>query len=96
MMDVVHHRGSHGSVDDAMQARCARTFAEAAATLIERMRGRDWLVGDRMSAADVTAAAVMYRIRVSRVFDLPEATGEIDPWVDRVMAYDRHLDRPRT
>ena len=50
-----------------------------------------WLVGDRMSAADVTAAAVLYRVRHSGVFDLPEGVDAIAGWVDRVMAYDRYL-----
>lgn len=91
MMDVVHHRITHGSVDGAMQARCAAAFEEAATALIARLRGRSWLVGDRMSAADVTAAAVMYRVRTSGVFDPPAGVEAIDGWIDRVMSYDRHL-----
>ena len=94
MMQIVHHRVSGGTVDDAMQSRCAGAFAEAAATLIERMAGREWLVGDRMSAADVTAAAVMYRIRRTGLFDPPPGVDAIAGWVDRVMGFDRYLDRP--
>jgi len=94
MMEIVHHRVSGGTVDDEMQARCAGAFAGAAATLIEKMAGRDWLVGDRMSAADVTAAPVMYRIRAARLFDPPAGVDAIDGWVNRVMAFDRYLDRP--
>jgi glutathione S-transferase len=93
MMEVVHHRVVGGTVDDAMQARCGRAFTQAANTLIDRMAGRTWLVGDRMSAADVTAAAVLYRIRRAGLFDLPPETQNIDPWVDRIMAFDRTLDR---
>jgi glutathione S-transferase len=93
MMEIVHHRVGGGEVDDAMQARCAGAFAEAAATLIETLAGREWLVGDRMSAADVTAAAVMYRIHHSGLFGPPAGVETIADWVDRVMAFDRYLDR---
>ena len=91
MMEIVHHRVSGRTVDDAMRARCAGAFAEAAETLIDRLAGREWLVRDRMSAADVTAAAVMYRIHQSKLFDPPAGVDTIRGWVDRVMAFDRHL-----
>jgi len=93
MMEVRHHHAAGGTVDDAMQARCTSAFQEAATTLIKRMAGREWLVGDRMSAADVTAAAVMYRIRTAGFFEFPPGVETITGWVDRVMAYDRYLDR---
>jgi glutathione S-transferase len=91
MMEWVHHRVAGGTVDDAMQARCQGEFAAAAKKLTAELDGREWLVGDRMSAADVTAAAVIYRIRVAGIFDLPADARKIDGWVERVMAYDRHL-----
>lgn len=90
MMEVVHHRVSGGTVDDAMQARCAAAFEEAARKLIAALDGREWLVGDRMTAADVTAGAVLFRVRKSGVFDPPAGVEAIDPWIDRVMAYDRY------
>ena len=90
MMELVHHRVSGGRVDDALQARCARAFKEAAETLIDRLAEREWLVGDRMSAADVTAAAVIYRTGQSELFGLPAGVKSIRGWVDRVMAFDRH------
>jgi glutathione S-transferase len=91
MMEIVHHRVAGGTVDDAMRARCATSFGEAAEKLIAALEGRQWLVGDRMSAADVTAAAVVYRVRKAELFDLPAGSGSIDGWVDRVMAFDRYL-----
>ena len=91
MMEIVHHRAYGGTVDEAMQDRCAGAFKEAARTLIDRLAGREWLVGDRMSAADVTAGAVMYRIRKSEMFDSPAGVDTIRGWVDRVMAFDRYL-----
>ena len=94
MMEIVHHRVSGGTVDDAMQARCAGAFAQAAQRLIGGLAGRDWLAGQRMSAADVTAAAVMYRIRRSELFERPVGVAAIDEWIDRVMTFDRYLERP--
>jgi len=92
MMEIVHHRVSGGTVDDEMQARCASGFAEATATLMIALAGNKWLVGGRMSAADVTAAAVMHRIRRAELFDAPAGVEAISGWVDRVMAFDRFFD----
>lgn len=88
MMEVVHHRVSGGNVDDGMRSRCAGEFACAAARLIEALGGREWLVGERMTAADVTAAPIVHRVRHGGIFDLPPELGAISPWVDRVMAFD--------
>jgi glutathione S-transferase len=92
MMEAVHHRVSGGTVDDEMQARCAGAFAEASATLMIALAGNEWLVGGRMSAADVTAAAVMHRIRRAKLFVAPTGVETITGWVDRVMAFDRYFD----
>jgi glutathione S-transferase len=91
MMEIVHHRVSGGEVDEAMRGRCAAEFAEAANTLVETLSGREWLVGDRMSAADVTAAAVMHRVVNAGLFDIPSGVEAIAPWVKRVMSFDRYL-----
>lgn len=91
MMEVVHHRVGGGTVDDAMKKRCSNTFAEAATALAERKGDRTWLVGDAMSAADVTAGAVMYRVRDSGMFPFPPAAEPLGEWIDRVMAFDRYL-----
>jgi glutathione S-transferase len=92
MMEIVHHRVSGGTVDEGMQARCTSAFAEAAATLMIALAGNQWLVGGRMSAADVTAAAVMYRIRRGKLFKPPVGIESITGWVDRVMAFDLFFD----
>ena len=91
MMEVVHHRVRGGAVDDAMEQRCSEAFATAAAALAERKGDREWLVGESMSAADVTAGAVIYRVRESGTFPFPPAAARLNAWVDRVMAYDRYL-----
>jgi len=94
MMEVVHHRVSGGTVDDAMKARCSGMFAEAARRLASKLGGRDWLVGATMTAADVTAAPVMYRVRQTMLFDMPSGAEAVSRWVDRVVAHDRHLAGP--
>jgi glutathione S-transferase len=96
MMEVVHRRMTGGTVDDAMQARCAAAFAEAARTLAQKLGGRDWLIGASMTAADVTAAPVVYRVRQAKIFDMPAGAEAVGRWVDRVLAHDRHLARPGT
>ena len=93
MMEIVHHRVYGGTIDDAMQARCADAFAGAAATLVDTLEEREWLVGDAMTAADVTAGPVVYRVLHSKMFALPERSERVRGWVDRVMAYDRYLDQ---
>jgi glutathione S-transferase len=88
MMEVVHRKVSGGTVDDAMQARCAAAFSKAVAELAARLDGREWLVGDRMSAADITAAAVVARIRQSGALPLPPAAESLFPWIERVTAFE--------
>lgn len=93
MMEVVHHRVAGGTVDDAMKTRCARAYADAVALLGQKLSGRQWLVGETMSIADVTAASVMYRVRQARPFDPPAVAERLSAWEDRVTAFDRHLKR---
>jgi len=94
MMEVVHHRVTGGVVDDTMQARCAAAFTEAAGILRQTLAARRWLIGDSMSAADVTAAAVMYRVRQAKLFGSSTEAEEMREWEDRVTAFDRHLAQP--
>jgi len=91
LMEIVHHRVTGGTVDDAMQTRCIEAFQDAALALAGKLDGREWLVGDRMTAADISAAAVMYRVRLAKMFPIPAAADAIDDWIDKVMAYDRYL-----
>jgi glutathione S-transferase len=88
MMEIVHRRVHGGTVDAAMQERCANDFKKAAGRLVKTLAGREWLVGEGMSAADVTAAPVLYRIRRAGLFEIPPEAEALDGWVDRVMAYD--------
>lgn len=88
MMDIVHRRVYGKPVDDAIVGRCATAFAEATTRLAHRMEGRDWLVGDAMTAADITAAAVMFRVRAAELFPVPPAAEALSTWVDKVMSFD--------
>ncbi len=94
LMEIAHTRVYGGEIDEAMQARCAGDFAEAVDSLVGQLAGREWLVGDRLTVADITAAAVIYRVRQAGMFDAASRVEPIAGWVDRVMAYDRYLERP--
>lgn len=89
MMKVVHARVSGGGDDPEMHARAARSFARAVDRVVERLAHREWLVGDSMTAADVTCAAVVFRIAGTGVLPMPDELGNVPAWVERVMAYDR-------
>ena len=88
MLDLVHARIAGTPLSDEAQARCTAAFAEACGTLRAALVDCDWLVGDRITAADVTAGAVLHRVRSARLFPWPDAAAAISGWVDRVMAFD--------
>ena len=88
MLEIVHNRVLGNTVDDAMTDRCTQSYGAAVNTLADRMTDREWLVGKSLSAADITAAAVMRRVRRAELFTLPAAADGLTPWVDRVMGFD--------
>lgn len=88
MMKVVHHRISGGGEDPDLYARASRSFARAIDRLVERLAHREWLVGSGMTAADITCAAVVFRIAESGVLPMPDELGNVPAWVERVMAQD--------
>ena len=94
MMEIVHKRVYGGGVDDALIGRCTTAFGEAATKLADRLQGREWLVGDRMTAADITAAAVLFRVRAAELFGgAAAAVAPLTAWTDRVMAFDNKCRR---
>jgi glutathione S-transferase len=94
LMEVVHTRVTGGEVDDALIARCSAAFDAAVAKLALGLSDRRWLVGDALTAADITAGAVMHRIRLAGMFPLPAAVDPLLPWIDGVMSYDgKHRQR---
>lgn len=88
MLDVVHTTISNGSVDEATLTRCTRDFTAAVEALAKHLQGREWLAGEGMTAADVTAAPVLWRVERAEIFEMPAAAKRLEPWRDRVMAYD--------
>jgi glutathione S-transferase len=87
MLEVVHARIAGKPLDEVGQQRCAAAFSAAMDRIARALAGRDWLVGDRMSAADITAAAVVRRIRQVGMFELPTAPELLD-WEARVLEFD--------
>lgn len=88
MMEVAHLWATGAKPDDAMQQRCTETFGVATTKLARRLEGRQWLVGDRMSAADVTAAAVLRRVQNSNMFPFPAAADSLSTWMEMVLSFD--------
>jgi glutathione S-transferase len=86
MMRLVHARVVGEEIPTSMKESAAADFGDATRRLEERLDGRRWIVSEEMTAADITCAAVIYRIRSSGVLpwsaDLPRSEG----LTDRVMA----------
>lgn len=78
-----------GQSDEAATARAAELFAAATARLEEALASREWLAHTRMTAADVTCAAVVRRVRVMEPFEIPADRPATYGWADKVMAFDR-------
>jgi len=87
LVQVVNHRLQGG--DDAAVFEAAQTeFRRAVAELAPALEGRDWLVGDSMTGADVTTAPVVFRGSGYGFCERHELDPRVNEWVDRVMAYD--------
>lgn len=88
MMDIVHRRVQGIEIDDRLKTSCVTAFKSATDELRARLEGRDWLVGERMSAADITAAAVLFRIRQAEILPTGASEDALMPWVERIMSFD--------
>ena len=86
MMSLVHARVTGRKVTPKVEADAASTFEDAVRRLETRLDGRRWIVGDTMSAADITCAAVIYRVRSAGLLPWPEDCGRSAGLSDRVMA----------
>ena len=89
MMEVIHRRVAGDPCNAAEYERCRIAYRDAIERLAERLDGRHWLVGGKMSAADITAAAVVDRVRRAGLFDEPEAAEALSGWLERVISWDR-------
>ncbi len=86
MMSLVHARVRGEGVTPALEESAAADFGVAIRKLEGRLEGRQWLVGDEMTAADITCAAVIYRIRASGVLPWPTGVPRTEELADRLMA----------
>ena len=77
-----------GTHDEAELARAGALFGEASAKLEERLVDREWLVGDQLTAADVTAGAVVHRVRGLDAIPKTDDRPHTYAWSERVMALD--------
>ncbi len=89
LLEVVRQRRV-GIEDAAAIARAADAFARAAGRLELALAEREWLVGQALTAADVTTAPVVHRVRASGVLPFPDGLARVRAWADRVMDYDRY------
>ena len=86
MMRVVHARVAGHAVDDAMREHAVRDLAAAVRQLAQGLEGRRWLVGEDMSAADITCGAVIERLRRSGTLPLPADAQTVLALAERVFA----------
>ncbi len=77
-----------GRDDPSEVQEAAQLLASACLRLEERLGDNDWLVGDRLTAADVTCGPVMYRASESGMLPLPDNIDAAREWMRRVMAHD--------
>lgn len=88
MMHVVHSRVNGTPLDAEATAREADAFAAACARLAAQLAEKPWILGDAITAADVTAAPVLWRVQSSGVLPWPQEAASLEAWQARVMAYD--------
>lgn len=88
MMDVIHNRANQTPLDDAATAACSERFREALSKFTARLAGREWLVGNCMSVADINAACIVQRVRNVELFPFPSQADSLLPWVERVVGHD--------
>ena len=77
-----------GGEDPAVYEKAAQLLASACRRLEDHLGTDDWLVGNRLTAADVTCAPVMFRASESGMLPLPDNLDAALGWMRRVMAHD--------
>jgi len=87
LVRVVNHR-LEGGDDPAIFDVAQVAFKAAVAELVPALEGRQWLVGDSMTGADVTTAPVVFRGSGYGFCDMDDLDPQVIGWMDRVMAYD--------
>ena len=77
-----------GEEDPGIIERGGEKFAKSVSKVVDQMAARDWLVGDRLTAADATIAPVIWRVVAGQILPEPPVLESLRPWITRVMAYD--------
>ena len=91
LLSVIRKRHA-GTEQPTTVEEASRRFASVTESLEQRLGGRQWLVDDRLTAADVTAAPVVFRSLSGGFVDSPPGREQMLEWTERVMA----LDAPET
>lgn len=86
MMTLVHARVAGREPSAGMRDEAADGFAQAVRRIEERLAGREWLVGDAISAADITVAAVFHRVRSAGLLPWPAGCPRSERLSERLMA----------
>ena len=81
-----------GRRDEAEIARGQQALVDVTARLEERLADREWLVGEELTAADVSAAPVVFRSLDMDFYAAPDERPRTLEWMDRVMAFDQPPD----
>ncbi len=77
-----------GRDDPTEREHAAELLASACQQLEDHLRDAEWLVGERLTAADATCAPVLFRASQSGMLPLPEGIDSALDWMRRVMVYD--------
>ena len=77
-----------GEEDEEAAAEAQELFEEATAELEAHLSEREWLVGEEIGAADITAAPVVFRTVNAGFAKLPAGRDKTHAWMNRVMALD--------
>ncbi len=88
LMIMVRQRRA-GITDETKTAHAAELFAAATGEIEAALADREWLAHTRMTAADVTCAAVVRRVRAMDAFEMPDDRPATYALTERVMAFDR-------
>jgi glutathione S-transferase len=86
MMSLVHARVGGQEVGEARRSAAADRFAQTVRRVEERLAGREWLVGGGISAADITCAAVLHRVRSTAVLPWPAGCPRSERLSERIIA----------
>ncbi|MGD8329149.1 MAG: glutathione S-transferase family protein [Acidobacteriota bacterium] len=81
-----------GTSDPEATARAAQAFADRTAELEKILSNQEWLAHTRLTAADITCACVVHRVKVMNAFDVPDERPAVYAWTDKVMSFDRGPD----